>query len=365
MPTGVPLSTLIPFPGAPSVSTEYRLFSGPGLVDTIRIGAFLFGNQETDWRIYSDDGSVDYTPTELSANSFLQTGTGYWLIKKGNLNIPTYIMSMPPLDSTASFGIQLHSGWNIIGDPFDESIPWQAVLAANNLPPATAIFGYTGSYAQSFSLAPFQGYYYFNSSNSDLLKMPYPFGSSRISSATSPQVSWELQLSTESDINTDAGNYIGIAPTATTGANQFNMHKPPLFQDQSFLYFPRPEWDKVYSRYSSDIRQSLNQGQVWTFEVVNPRKSKNTIRVNGIENVPTGMEIMLIDRLNSSPVDLRKNTSYQYQTISPKMQFEIVVGTNEYVTQQIKSLIPKTFELEQNYPNPFNLSTAIGVQLPH
>ncbi len=365
LPTAVPLTTLIPFPGAPSVSTEYRLFSGPGLVDTIRVSSFLFGNQKTDWRIYSDDGSVENYLTELSASSFLQTGAGYWLIKKGNLNIPTYRMVMPPLDSTATFGIPLHSGWNIIGDPFDESIPWQAVLDANNLPPATAVLGYNGSYAQSFSLAPFQGYYYFNTSNAGILKMPYPFGSSRIAPATTPQISWELQLSTESDINTDAENYIGIAPTATTGANQFNKHKPPLFQDQSFLYFSRPEWDKVYSRYSSDIRPSLDQGQVWNFEVTNPRKSKSTIRVNGIENVPAGMEVMLIDRLNSSPVDLRKNSNYVYQTISPEMQFEIIVGTKEYVTQQIKSLVPKTFELEQNYPNPFNLSTAIGVQLPH
>src|ERR1700690_3127308 len=215
LPTITPMSTSIAFPGAPSVSTEYRLFSGPGLVDTVRVSRFLTGNQKTDWRIYSDNGSAENYLTELSANSFLQTGTGYWLIKKGNLDIPTFNMILPPLDSLASYAIALHSGWNIIGDPFDQSIPWQAVLDANNLSPATALLAYNGSYVQNLTMAPFVGYYYFNTTNAQTLKIPYPFGSSRIAPATSPQVTWKLQLSTESDINTDRENYIGIAPTAT------------------------------------------------------------------------------------------------------------------------------------------------------
>jgi hypothetical protein len=314
--------------------------------------------------MFSDNGSASNYLSEMSAGSFLHTGVGYWLIRKGSLNIPTYRMTMPQLDSTAMYSIPLHSGWNIIGVPFDEPIPWQAVVAANGLTANTAVFGFNASYAQSQTLQPFTGYYYFNAPNAASLHIPYPFGIST-SPGVRPQTEWQAQIVFSSDINTDDGNYIGIGSTMKAGTEAtFNQHKPPFFQDLGLLYFDHPEWDNTFSRFTTDIRPSLGDGQVWNFEVSNPRKSKSKLEFKGIENIPASAEVVLVNVNNSSPVDLRKSSTYSYQTVSPKMQFKLLVGSKEFVRKQIATMLPSTFGLEQNYPNPFNLSTSISIRLP-
>ncbi len=213
-------------------------------------------------------------------------------------------------------------------------------------------------------MAPFVGYYYFNSGNLASLKIPYPFGPEIVPGQQAPEMTWRMGLEYQSDINSDRENYIGIAPAAKGGIDPLNQHKPPLFLDQGFLYFSRPEWDATYSRFSSDIRPSVGEGQSWEFEVSNPRKSRSTIRVKGIDAVPGNYEVILINKYNSVPVDLRKSAEYGYQAVASKMKFTILVGTKQYIAAEISKTLPSEFELAQNFPNPFNLSTSISVRMP-
>ena len=109
----------------------------------------------------------------------------------------------------------------------------------------------------------------------------------------------------------------------------------------------------------------MGDGQVWTFEVANPRKSDATIQVLGVEHVPSGSKVVLMNADNSVPVDLRSNNTYRFKSTTPRQTFTLIVGKQAFVDEKIAESVPKSFALLQNYPNPFNPSTSIQVNVPH
>jgi hypothetical protein len=255
----------------------------------------------------------------------------------------------------------------MISNPFTRGVQRTAVIAANGLPAGTLFWEHAGATRTSAgtTLDPFKGYYFDNdTSNLASLRIPYPFVSTVARLAKSTGVDWRVELVFDSDINTDRDNYIGIAPSVKPGRNELDQHEAPLLFDQGFLYFVRPEWDPVHTRFATDMRAGLGAGQTWDFEVWNPRSGAGKITLHGLEGIPAGNQVVLVNALNTSPADMRGSNVYAYQTSSPKMQFKLIVGTKEYVDGETSKLVPGGYELAQNYPNPFNPSTIINYQLP-
>ncbi|HYQ85629.1 MAG TPA: T9SS type A sorting domain-containing protein, partial [Bacteroidota bacterium] len=366
LPATALVSTSISYPDDRAPTTAYRLVGGPGIVDTVRVSSILTGKQKIDWRVFWDNGAADNYLVELSGTSNLITGAGYWVLNKGNLDVST-TMRMPPLAADATFSIPLHAAWNIIANPFDKNVSWISVQDANGLPAAARILSYSGSYDSSGTMQTFGGYYYFNASNATSLKIPYPFGLTqpmRARQAVREDDGWKVRLSYETDINRDADNYIGITPGAKAGYDELETHKPPLFLDQGFLYFPRPDWDASYSRFNTDFRPALGDGQVWEFEVMNPRKSRGVIRLGGIEGIPAENQVILVGEYESTPIDMRKDNSYTFTPAADRMKFRLITGKQTFVEKELGKLAPQAYELAQNFPNPFNSTTAISVKLP-
>ncbi len=362
-----PISATVSFSGDLS-STSYRLFGLPG-VGNRTVGDILSGAQNVDWRILRDTGADTTYPAyyeDLNAGSVLKTGEGYWLLAKRDVNI-SRTDTLPPLGTDGTFGINVHPGWNIISNPFNASVERAAVIAANGLPAGTLFWEHVGTTTTSSgtSIDPFKGYYFDNdTSQRTTLKIPYPFGTTVSKLASNPGVDWRVELLFDTGINTDRDNYIGIAPGLGSGRNELDQHDPPLFFDEGSLYFLRPEWDAAHPRFATDIRPTLGTGQSWDFEVWNPRNGTGKLTLLGLDGIPAQNEVVLVNSLNSAPVDMRRTNIYTYQTSATKMQFTLIVGTKEYVDGETAKLIPQTFELSQNYPNPFNPSTTIRYKLP-
>jgi hypothetical protein len=344
-------------------STSYRMFGLPG-VGTRKVGDILSGTPMIDWRILRDNGKDTTYPAyyeDLNAASILNTGEGYWLLQRKDLNV-SRTDTLPPLAEDGTYGITLHSGWNMISNPFNTSVQRTAVIAANGLPAGTLFWEHIGATRTSSgtTLDPFKGYYFDNdTAHLTALKIPYPFGTTVAKLAKAPGMDWRLELVFDSEINTDRDNYIGIAPSVTPGRNELDQHEAPLVFDEGFLYFVRPEWDAVHTRFATDIRGALGAGQTWDFEVWNPRNGSGKITLLGLEGIPAQNQVVLVNVLNTSPLDMRRANVYTYQTSSAKMQFKLVVGTKEYVDAETSKLVPQASELAQNYPNPFNPSTTI------
>jgi len=72
--------------------------------------------------------------------------------------------SLPPIAPDGTYSIALHSGWNMISDPFTTSVQRTAVIAANGLPAGTLFWEQIGTTRTSSgtTLEPFKGYYYDN-----------------------------------------------------------------------------------------------------------------------------------------------------------------------------------------------------------
>ncbi len=364
LPLVIPVSATIPFPAEPTISTFYRLVSHPGVVDTtIRLSALIPGVHPKDWRMFSDNGRPDNYLNEMGPTSNFETGRGYWLLKRNDLGISANMVTPVLETNNAAYSIRLRSGWNIIANPFDRPGSWSSILALNGLPPTTQLYGYEGSYQPAALLYPFRGYYFFNSTNLTELKIAYPFGTA-IPSAAARHVEWELRIEYGSEVNDDPANFIGVAAAASEGLDELESHKPPIFLDQGFLYFKRPEWDRDYDLFSTDFRPAIGEGQTWEFEVSRQYGTTGTLRFDGLDAIPAEYEVYLVNRYNSVPVNLRQNPEYAFTSVSTTMPFRILVGTGGYVEREIAAEVPSDYALEQNFPNPFNSTTSISVKLP-
>lgn len=349
-------------------STAYRMFGMPG-VSATTAGDLVSGTPLVDWRLLRDNGRDLQYPNyyeDLSVSTVLNPGEGYWLLQKSNVSISRTVI-LPQLKSDGTFNITLHSGWNMISSPFYVNMLRSAVITANGLPGGTVFWEHiSGTRTSSGTLfEPFKGYYFDNSTtNLTSLKIPYPFGGTLGKVTETAGVDWRMELIFESDINKDRDNYIGVAPSLSEGRNELDQHEPPLIFDQGFLYFVRPQWDSVYDRFSTDIRPGIGEGQAWDFEVWNPRKKEGRISFQGIEAVPAQYEIRLINLRNTTPVDMRQNNDYRFQTVSAKTQFRLLIGSKQFVEEEAAKVVPEAYGLVQNYPNPFNGTTMISYTIP-
>ena len=63
--------------------------------------------------------------------------------------------------------------------------------------------------------------------------------------------------------------------------------------------------------------------------------------------------------------DLRKQNSFEVKKNTSEKHYTLFIGTEEYINEKQKSLIPAEYTLYQNYPNPFNPNTTIMYALPN
>ncbi len=354
---------------SPLKPSDYRLVGLPGS-SSIPLTALMKGSPGSAWEAYWDNGAstnylVKFQPGVNDSLFGFTLGRAFWIIKNGPLVVDT-IVPNALLDTTGCADIQLHSGWNLITDPFPETVAWEVLQRANGI--GDSLFGFYGAFQISSELVPGYGFYFFNTQGLPVLRVPQP-GSllaqrsvdARISSAQSD--AWTVRIVTESEGLKDNATWFGVSSNVQSQYNRYDVHKPGGMGLAVNSYFAHADWDNKYNLFASEIHPEFSNLSQWTLTVEATPFHKATLHFVGLDQIPAGFVAFLHNPVDGTWNDLRANPTQSFIPAARQSQFEIVVGRSDSVERQISGDAPSDWTVRQNYPNPFNLSTIIPVNV--
>ncbi|MDY0083036.1 MAG: T9SS type A sorting domain-containing protein [Ignavibacteriaceae bacterium] len=358
-PATIMLNTSYTFADATQTSS-YKIIGLPG-ANNFPITDILSGTPGAngDWRAFWDPGTGAYTEYDGSAVFNVTSGKAFWVISKNTINVNKSVNTVIVGDDN-TYPIPIHSEWNLISNPFNKNISWLAVQNGNSITQPIHFFQ-NGSYTNPDKLEPYNGYYFFNSTNLPFLKIPYTTTS--VLPKQNEFSSNDLEITLVSDSEVKASINVGISDGANEGVDMMDIFAPPSqFCDVS-INLVNNKLETNYKFLQKDYRPIIDGGQEFEFIVKNLSDQSVDMNINGIGNF-ADQEVYLLDKSLTKFYDLKSSSAFKVQKGIGAKNFSVLIGTNEYILQKQTGMMPTEFSLSQNYPNPFNPTTMIRFALP-
>ena len=289
----------------------------------------------------------------------LRAGYSYW--RKGAARDTIHLSFRNTV--TAPVAVTLtarQQGWNQIASPYPYPVVWRgddrALWKWNSR---------KGDFEEADSvLEPWQGYWYQCDSSTTVTIDTVPrFSSSRL--AKKKKVcftdvnNWMFNLVLQTDGGSDAENRFGIRSDAENGFDRYDRLEPPRIVAGGSLYFPHANWKKGITQYSTDVRKSWADINVFEFCITGTSGNSDAhLRIDGFDaGTPLYFYLSGADTLT----EIKAGDS-----IPVVLQTEALYKTLFVVKDPSRmQLVPLRFGMGNPYPNPFCPTTKIQYVLPY
>lgn len=361
------VNVTIPYPPASTASSaDYRLFGLPGNGGAA-VDAVLNGSTGGRWKAYWDNGQPANYLLEVGSaqQSSFGNGRAYWIIHDGPLSVNTTV-GPTPVNSAGEASVPLHSGWNIITNPFSVPVAWSEVQVLNGI--QVPLWEFESGFRGSDTLRPLSGYYVDNAGGAPFLRIPRPAAQGAPSvppSGLQPtQDQWTISIELRSGVITDRTTFVGSHRNASKGLDRMDHRRPRPAGSLPSVALRRPLWDPD-SDFSSDIRPPVENIEEWDFEVVSPGRAECMLTFGGVSDIPVNFDAFLVDQTAGISVNLRDQAHYKLTPLADRSVLKLVIGQPAAVRELTQGFdLPSELILGTNYPNPFNPATVIPVSLP-
>ena len=353
-----------------TAANAYRLISAPfQLADASALAVLqddLGSYNNTVWRLFGLDAGQPLTNkspyVEVSQNGTFTPGKSFFLI----VNESKTVDAGPgqSIRTDQEYSITLLPGHNFVASPFNFSIPLSKLRLQSNS--AFSLQTFNGTWTPITDvISPWEGYYLPNNGGNDVLLV-----NPNLTAGAQPRAGdtgWRLQISAICGEARDLYNFAGVAPASADNWDDHDVPEPPPIGDFVSVYFPHPEWQKLFQRYTNDVQSATSANHRWNFSVETSVANQTvSLKFDGLNEVAPELSVFLVDVELNYKQNLRENTAYQYQPreVERPKEFSLFIGKEDFVAAQTASVqgVPENFVLEQNFPNPFGVGGAYLLQ---
>lgn len=356
--------------GEASEAADYRLVALPGDIDG-PLPSMVEGDPGTEWQAWWDDGSdTDYLRKFDGGERFaFRPGRGFWLTSTQEWTVETSVPTVS-LRSDTTARIPVHDGWNIIANPLDVDVSWNAVEAATE-PTLQPLWQFEGRFARADSFRSAKAgtaYYFLNDAGLDSLTIPHPKMRNREEKSTATEADpslLTLVAEPETDEAPPSAVQVGFDPGADRRLGPLDQPAPPGRFSKTSLRLRAPGEGtgrgRVLAREVRPPPSGPEDGQVFRLRLDTDASGPIKIAAQGRDALGAHAAALLHPATGKS-YDLPAEGGVQIRE-ADSTTLRLAVGSESFIQDRVEAVAPEEVQLTA-YPNPLRNQGTLAFALP-